>query len=112
MSKVKKDAKKEPEPVPEVVVPKTEVGCFTFSDGSSYDGEFENREALKVRHGKGKYLNGPESYSGSWENDNMHGEGEYTFASGRENVLEIVVCSLYSCRGFIHRRLSKWDVSR
>lgn len=88
MSKGKKEVKKEAEVVPEVVIPRIEVGRFTFSDGSIYDGEFENREngTIKVRHGKGTFSNGPESYTGSWENDFMQGEGRYIFSSGENNL--------------------------
>ena len=83
----KKDAKgKEPEVVPEVVVPKIEIGVFSFDDGSTYDGEVEIRDGIKVRHGRGTYSNGPESYVGAWANDLMNGEGQYKFASGT-NIL-------------------------
>lgn len=36
----------------------------------------------KLRQGRGKMTNGPEQYEGTWENDTMHGEGEYIYASG------------------------------
>jgi hypothetical protein len=121
----KKDAKKGAEPVevvPEVVVPKIEVGCFTFSDGSSYDGEFENREVngakLQVRQGKGTYSNGPEKYIGNWESDVMSGEGTYTFASGKTSQVVYLRTELncdilcVDCRVGVHWRISEWLISR
>eukprot|EP01039_Chlorochromonas_danica_P007365 gene7365-8147_t len=69
----------EPEPVPEVV---KGSGQFLLPDNSVYEGEYEESNGVKVRHGHGKMTVGPESYDGQWEKDSMHGEGEYVFASG------------------------------
>ena len=35
-----------------------------------------------MRHGKGKMIDGPEIYDGTWDMDKMNGFGTYTFATG------------------------------
>lgn len=58
-------------------------GTFSFPDGSSYTGEYTTSEnGVKVRNGKGSYVNISEKYVGCWVNDKMSGEGMYQFASG------------------------------
>lgn len=46
------------------------------------EGEFVTLDGKVVRHGVGTFVNGPESYEGQWENDQMHGRGVYHFATG------------------------------
>ena len=52
------------------------VGMCTFSDGGTYDGEWQNGDA----HGKGvrTYSDG-RTYDGKWEYGEEHGEGVFTF---------------------------------
>lgn len=86
MSKHKKvDPKKAVEvaPVePEIQVPIIENGFFTFADGSTYEGTYEDINGTKVRTGTGIFVSGPEAYNGEWANDVMQGVGEYHFCSG------------------------------
>jgi hypothetical protein len=70
-------------------------GQFVMPDRSTYIGEYMDMVGVKTRHGQGTYVNGSESYSGAWVNDQMSGEGEYTFGSGavyrgtfKENLFE------------------------
>mmetsp|Transcript_82786 Transcript_82786/g.159973 ORF Transcript_82786/g.159973 Transcript_82786/m.159973 type:complete len:426 (-) Transcript_82786:163-1440(-) len=58
-------------------------GTYTFSEGSVYEGEFLDNNI----HGVGAYIwtgggNG-RKYSGQWACNQMHGQGEFTFADGR-----------------------------
>eukprot|EP01038_Epipyxis_sp_PR26KG_P012585 gene12585-16876_t len=71
---------KEPEPiaVSDIV---TASGKFTLPDGSQYEGSCKEVNGIRVREGQGTFSSGPEKYVGTWENDDMHGEGEYTFSS-------------------------------
>mmetsp|Transcript_14778 Transcript_14778/g.19165 ORF Transcript_14778/g.19165 Transcript_14778/m.19165 type:complete len:111 (-) Transcript_14778:360-692(-) len=57
-------------------------GSFVFVDGSTYDGEYNEVDDVRLRHGQGTFADGPDVYSGNWENDVMSGEGKYMFASG------------------------------
>lgn len=66
------------EPAP----PVKEKGIFSFPDGSTYDGEYITIENNKLRHGVGRFQNGPEMYDGEWANDVMCGKGIYRFCSG------------------------------
>ena len=94
----------EPAPVVETVIPVREIksinyksgnryegevdersmphgkGVFTYTNGSSYDGEFEHG----VRNGYGifRWSTG-DSYEGGWMNDKRHGEGVMKYANGR-----------------------------
>jgi hypothetical protein len=61
-----------------------ENGAFTFSDGSSYAGEFVTVNGVKVRQGKGTYSSMSESFEGTWAQDRQEGEGVYKFNSGAE----------------------------
>jgi hypothetical protein len=58
------------------------VGSFLFPDNSKYEGEYRKIGNKTVRDGKGVYTNGPEQYSGQWNEDVMSGDGEYSFATG------------------------------
>ena len=59
------------------------TGTFVFPDGSKYDGGWIlNDEGLRVRHGYGVYVEGPEKYEGEWNEDSMDGAGKFFFASG------------------------------
>ena len=55
-------------------------GVFTYTNGSSYEGEFEHG----VRNGYGifRWATG-DSYEGGWKNDKRHGEGVMKYANGR-----------------------------
>ena len=79
----KKAPVQEPEPE-KVAEPQVTSGSgrFTFSDGSYYEGEWKETNGIKSRDGMGTITCGPESYTGSWVNDAMEGDGTYTFASG------------------------------
>uniref|UniRef100_A0A7S0SWQ0 MORN repeat-containing protein 5 n=1 Tax=Chromulina nebulosa TaxID=96789 RepID=A0A7S0SWQ0_9STRA len=55
---------------------------FNFSNGSKYEGEWISIDNVKYRHGFGIFIGNNEKYEGNWDNDNMDGYGEYTFASG------------------------------
>lgn len=63
-------------------------GEYSFLDGSKYVGEWEEINSIKLRHGTGTFINGPESYVGEWSNDFMSGHGEYIFCSGLIEFLE------------------------
>ena len=59
------------------------TGTFTFSDGSTYVGEWESLgDAPKIKSGTGTFTSGPESYTGDWSMDQMNGKGKQTFATG------------------------------
>ena len=60
------------------------TGLFTFPDGSTFTGGWTalGPAGEKSRHGEGSYVNGPESYEGSWKDDFMEGKGSQKFASG------------------------------
>ncbi|OQR89361.1 transmembrane protein, partial [Thraustotheca clavata] len=58
------------------------TGTFTFSDGSRYEGDYESFQFMTMRHGHGTFWCGPEKYVGSWQKDQMDGQGRYEFASG------------------------------
>lgn len=83
MSKAKSKVQ-EPEVIPEPVKIEDVVGRskFLFPDGSSYDGDWKQVNNVKQKSGEGIYINGKESYVGSWAGDTMHGHGVYKFASG------------------------------
>mmetsp|Transcript_70155 Transcript_70155/g.196345 ORF Transcript_70155/g.196345 Transcript_70155/m.196345 type:complete len:139 (+) Transcript_70155:44-460(+) len=66
--------------------PLVHTGSFVFIDGSKYDGQFIEEEGKKSRHGNGTFVDGPETYAGSWVNDAMEGEGTFNFASGATYV--------------------------
>merc|ERR1719198_1963179 len=57
-------------------------GTFMFVDGAQYVGEFTAVGGKRLRHGKGKFIDGPELYEVEWVNDAMEGQGTYKFASG------------------------------
>ena len=49
----------------------------------SSDGEWQSGPDGSIqRHGKGSHVDGPESYTGDWLNDQMHGTGFFQFAAG------------------------------
>ena len=54
--------------------------------GVGTDGQFIEEEGKKSRHGNGTFVDGPETYAGSWVNDAMEGEGTFNFASGATYV--------------------------
>lgn len=64
-------------------------GTYTWPNGSTYVGEFENNEM----HGQGslKWSSG-EKYEGEFENGAMHGQGTYTDKNG-------IVCNIEYCKG-------------
>ncbi|KAA0154140.1 hypothetical protein FNF27_07505 [Cafeteria roenbergensis] len=64
-------------------------GKFVFGDGAVYEGEFRETSAGVQRHGEGSYSDGAETYTGSWESDEMHGRGEYRSATGATFVGEL-----------------------
>ncbi len=51
------------------------------------EGEFRETSAGVQRHGEGSYSDGAETYTGSWESDEMHGRGEYRSATGATFVV-------------------------
>lgn len=57
-------------------------GTFVFPDGSKYIGDYLETDGVRVRDGHGTLQNGPETFVGSWVNDQIHGKGKYTFANG------------------------------
>ena len=57
-------------------------GNFVFVDGSRYEGGFVEVDGKRIRQGVGTLTDGPETYTGGWENDLMSGDGKYSFASG------------------------------
>jgi len=59
-------------------------GVFVFDDGAKFEGDWIRTEAgsKRMRHGKGKMIDGPEIYNGEWDMDKMNGSGTYTFATG------------------------------
>lgn len=58
------------------------TGGFVIPDGSTYVGGYVEGNGTRSREGQGTYVNGPESYSGMWLQDSMHGNGKYIFCSG------------------------------
>ena len=50
-------------------------GVFTFASGSKYTGEYQIQDERRVRHGRGKYVDGPETFEGQWADDKMNGTG-------------------------------------
>ncbi|RLN38120.1 hypothetical protein BBJ28_00009961 [Nothophytophthora sp. Chile5] len=88
------------------------TGSFSFSDGAKYskfapiaftfqlplplhsrdlhiravtfsiEGEFCSVGGRVVRQGHGAFVTGAESYEGGWDQDQMHGHGVYSFATG------------------------------
>ena len=84
------------EEVPDV--PREGYGKFEYVNQTLYVGEWklldrEDKPSIKVKHGRGKIIFagantptgaqvGTEYYDGSWENDEMHGEGTYAYTSG------------------------------
>ena len=50
------------------------VGKCTWSDGSTYEGEWKNN----VRDGNGKYNCDEYEYAGQWAQDMRHGRCKYT----------------------------------
>jgi hypothetical protein len=89
----KKDTKKDKKEDAEAEVPAVvdEYGSFLFPDNSEYEGNYHVIDGKRIRHGFGKYVNGPESYEGMWENDMMVGMGEYKFCSGAVYKVNISV---------------------
>uniref|UniRef100_A0A7S2V7Z2 MORN repeat-containing protein 5 n=1 Tax=Fibrocapsa japonica TaxID=94617 RepID=A0A7S2V7Z2_9STRA len=75
--------------------PDTGTGHFCFVDGARYDGEWINNGGKKMRHGQGKFVDGPESYEGHWAHDSMHGQGKMCFASGAVYEGEFVKNQFY-----------------
>ena len=72
----------EEEPVEE---PESGEGTFAFSDGSKYDGAWLLKEGVKMRHGRGVYIDGAaeeQTYEGEWLEDKMEGRGTFRYASG------------------------------
>ena len=51
------------------------TGVFTFASGSKYTGEWRIQDARRVRHGRGTYVDGPETFEGQWADDKMNGTG-------------------------------------
>jgi hypothetical protein len=51
------------------------TGVFAFVDGSKYTGEWTLKEEKKIRHGRGKFEDGPETFEGQWADDKMNGQG-------------------------------------
>eukprot|EP00638_Chattonella_subsalsa_P022089 CAMPEP_0117872494 /NCGR_PEP_ID=MMETSP0950-20121206/11114_1 /TAXON_ID=44440 /ORGANISM="Chattonella subsalsa, Strain CCMP2191" /LENGTH=174 /DNA_ID=CAMNT_0005725273 /DNA_START=211 /DNA_END=735 /DNA_ORIENTATION=- len=70
------------ENIDEVQLPEKGTGVFIFVDGSRYDGEWMMENGKRLRHGFGKFVDGPETYEGQWDHDQMHGEGKMIFATG------------------------------
>jgi hypothetical protein len=66
--------------------PTTGTGEFDLPDSSKYVGEWSESAGVKTRQGKGTLTMGVEEYVGDWEGDAMHGEGQYTTASGSTYV--------------------------
>lgn len=68
-----------PAPLPTLITPGRNRGYFTYDDGSTYDGEFENGKV----HGKGTYTWGDgTTYEGTFESGLPHGEGRLTWPTG------------------------------
>ena len=55
---------------------------YIFTTIIFYSIDETGKDKIKKRHGQGVYINGPESYSGSWDMDTMNGLGIYKFSSG------------------------------
>ena len=55
-------------------------GVFTYTNGSSYEGEFEH--GVREGYGVFRWSTG-DSYEGGWKNDKRHGEGVMKYANGR-----------------------------
>merc|ERR1719197_291289 len=45
-------------------------------------GQYVVDGGVKKRQGKGTFTDGAETYVGEWKDDDMHGAGTFTFASG------------------------------
>ena len=41
------------------------------------EGEYTVVNGVQRKHGRGKYADGHASYAGDWDNDKMHGKGEF-----------------------------------
>jgi hypothetical protein len=65
-------------------------GVFIFSDNCKYTGDWLIAEGVKRKHGKGTYIEGDNIYKGDFSNDEMHGQGEMTFASGATYIGQFV----------------------
>lgn len=50
------------------------TGCFTWSNGKRYEGEYVNNK----KHGFGKFFNHSKTYEGFWEYGKPHGKGKIT----------------------------------
>lgn len=55
-------------------------GVFTYTNGSSYEGEFEH--GVRCGYGVFRWSTG-DSYEGGWKDDKRHGEGVMKYANGR-----------------------------
>mmetsp|Transcript_42224 Transcript_42224/g.108743 ORF Transcript_42224/g.108743 Transcript_42224/m.108743 type:complete len:101 (-) Transcript_42224:393-695(-) len=79
----KKDESK-PEEAEEAAeeVPTSGNGSFFFTDGATYEGDWESFEGVNKKNGKGKAVEGDTIYEGDWKEDKMHGKGKFTFPSG------------------------------
>ncbi|CAM9496530.1 unnamed protein product [Chrysoparadoxa australica] len=59
------------------------TGNFVFPAGARYEGQYiEDETGRRSMNGHGTYTDGPESYSGEWKDNKMHGIGKYCFATG------------------------------
>mmetsp|Transcript_131134 Transcript_131134/g.227003 ORF Transcript_131134/g.227003 Transcript_131134/m.227003 type:complete len:147 (-) Transcript_131134:41-481(-) len=77
-----KKGKADAEPV--VEEPQTGSGVYYFPDGSKYEGAWAKagNPPIMKRHGTGTYTEGTNIYTGQWVDDQMTGQGKFTFASG------------------------------
>jgi hypothetical protein len=58
-------------------------GVFIHEEGRGrYEGHWMKTDDAYLRHGHGKYTEGSQWYEGDFEEDRMHGNGVFHFASG------------------------------
>eukprot|EP00762_Andalucia_godoyi_P001707 ANDGO_07047.mRNA.1 Phosphatidylinositol 4-phosphate 5-kinase 9 len=81
---------KKAEPVPEVppepaAPAEPQSGSSSYvkpSHDAKYVGEWQIFDGVRMRHGRGIYTEGAQSYDGEFQKDAMHGFGMLKFASG------------------------------
>ncbi|KAJ4454610.1 putative central apparatus associated protein C1a-18 [Paratrimastix pyriformis] len=82
----KPGAKGEPAPEGDTPVGQTLTGTFVFTTiptPGRYEGEYVNfPEKGIMRHGRGTYTEGGMTYTGTWKEDMMDGEGTITYGNG------------------------------
>ena len=55
---------------------------FAFVDGSKYEGDWVQIDNKRLRHGRGTYVDGSDTYEGEWHMDAIQGSGTYKYGSG------------------------------